>query len=94
MSRRRLPGAEHEVRTFDSVSGAVHAYFRNINTNEVYDYLRELRLEMREREQELDSLILAYGLTRYSQRGAEYTAELLKMILFNNLTELDEQYQT
>ncbi len=92
--QRRLAGAEHEVRAFDSVSDAVHAYFRNINTNEVYDYLRELRFDMRNDQQELDSLVLVYGLTRYSQRGTEYIAELQSMIRFNNLSELDQQYGT
>lgn len=92
--QRRIPGAEHEVKTFDSVSDAVHAYFRNINTNEVYDYLRELRFEMRQEQQQLDSMVLAYGLTRYSQRGTEYIAELQSMIRFNNLTELDGPYQS
>lgn len=92
--RRRPDGAKHEVKTFDSVADAVYAYYRNINTNEVYDYLRELRLEMREEQERLDSLVLAYGLTRYSQRGTEYISELQSMIRFNDLLALDEQYQS
>lgn len=94
MPQRRAAGASHEVRTFDSVTDAVYAYYRNINTNEVYDYLRELRLEIREEEERLDSLVLAYGLTRYSQRSTDYISELQSMIRFNDLLELDEPYQS
>lgn len=91
--QRRIPGAVHEVRSFDSVADAVHAYYRNINTNATYEYLRELRHRMREEGQEpLDSLALAYGLTRYSERGSEYITELQSMIRFNRLISLDEQH--
>ncbi len=92
--QRRRPGATHEVRSFDSVADAVHAYYRNINTHDAYDYLRELRFEMRQEDERLNSLVLAYGLTRYSERGTDYISELQGMIRFNDLRELDAQLQS
>lgn len=88
---RRASNASHEVRAFDSVESSVRAYFRNINTNHTYAYLRELRADMRERGEPLNSLILAHGLTRYSERGHAYVDELQSIIRFNGLANLDDQ---
>lgn len=92
--QRRRPGATHEVKSFDSVGDAVRAYYRNINTHDAYEYLRELRFRMRQEEQRLNSLVLAYGLSRYSERGTDYISELQSMIRFNDLRELDTQLQS
>lgn len=85
----RAAGASHEVRAFASVADAVQAYFHNLNTNEHYEYLRRLRSDMRRRGEPLDSLVLTYGLTRYSARGFAYVSELQRIIRHNSLHELD-----
>lgn len=85
----RSADASHEVRAFASVAEAVQAYFHNLNTNEHYDYLRRLRSDMRRRGEPLDSLVLTYGLTRYSARGFAYVSELQRIIRHNSLHELD-----
>jgi Bax protein len=88
--KRRNSGAIHEVKSFDSVSHAVSAYFLNINTNQSYDYLRDLRVHMRNENQPIDSMVLAIGLGRYSQRGDHYVDEVQNIILQNNLHLRDE----
>lgn len=88
--RRRVSGATHEVKTFASVEEAVQAYFLNINSNHSYDYLRELRAYMRSEEQPLDSLVLAFGLGAYSERGDHYVDEVQTMILQNDLRRRDD----
>lgn len=85
----RPADASHEVRTFPTVADAVKAYFLNINTNETYDYLRRLRSDMRRRDEPVNSLVLAYGLTGYSSRGLAYVTELQSIIRHNELHELD-----
>ncbi len=83
--KRRRSGATHEVKSFDSVASAVSSYFLNINTHQSYDYLRDLRVHMRNEEQPIDSMVLAIGLGRYSQRGDHYVDELQNIILQNRL---------
>lgn len=85
----RAEHASHEVRAFPSVAEAVRAYFLNLNTNETYDYLRRLRSDMRRRDEPINSLVLAYGLTGYSARGLAYVTELQSIIRFNGLHEWD-----
>ncbi len=88
---QRASDASHEVRAFASVEAAVKAYYRNLNSNPTYDYFRELRAHMRLLEKPLNSHQLADGLTRYSERGRAYVAEIRDMIRINDLHERDER---
>lgn len=87
--QRRIQGATHEVKYFDSIPEAIRGYFLNINSNEVYTYLRTLRSAMRRRNAPYDSLALAIGLGSYSERGDHYVDEIQNMILQNDLKERD-----
>ena len=87
---RRRSGATHEVKRFDSISESISGYFQNINTHNSYRYLRELRAEMRDTDGELDPLLLASGLGRYSERGDHYVDEVQNIILQNDLLERDQ----
>lgn len=87
---RRRSGATHEVKRFDSISESISGYFQNINTHDSYRYLRQLRAEMRVANAELDPLLLASGLGRYSQRGDHYVDEVQNIILQNDLMERDQ----
>jgi Bax protein len=87
---RRGKGATHEVRAFASIEASVRAYFRNLNTNRSYEDLRELRAAMRMQDLALDAMVLARGLTRYSERGLAYVNELQNIIRVNRLLELDQ----
>lgn len=89
---RRRSGATHEVRSFATLHDAMEAYFLNINTNGNYQSFRELRQTMKLQQRELDSLVLAFGLDRYSQRGRNYVDELQAIIVQNDLTARDGDY--
>ena len=83
--QRRVSGATHEVRRFDSVAASVKGYLDNINTHHLYAHLRELRAFMRNQQQTLDPMVLAYGLGRYSERGEDYVDEIQNIIIQNKL---------
>jgi len=51
--------------------------------------MRSLRASMRLQERPLDSMVLARGLTRYSERGQAYVHELQDIIRINRLHALD-----
>jgi Bax protein len=87
---RRGKNATHEVRAFASIEESVNSYFLNLNTNNSYQDLREMRAQMRAQGRALDSLVLARGLTRYSQRGMAYVSELQDIIRVNRLGALDK----
>ncbi len=86
---RRRSDASHEVRSFGSVQGSVRAYLRNLNTHQSYAEMREMRADMRAQGRPLDSMILARGLTRYSERGMAYVHELQDIIRVNRLHAFD-----
>jgi Bax protein len=86
---RRANASRHEVRSFDSIESAVEAYFVNLNTHGEYEHFRELRSQMRSQQKELNSLVLAYGLTGYSERGEHYVDELQTIIEQNALRNRD-----
>jgi Bax protein len=87
---RRGANATHEVKTFASIEESVNAYFINLNTNSSYQEMREMRAQMRAQSRPLDSMVLARGLTRYSQRGMAYVSELQDIIRVNRLGALDK----
>lgn len=87
---QRADDKSHEVRAFSTVEASISAYFRNLNTNPSYEYLRELRAQMRMKDKPLDSRALAQGLLRYSERGHVYIAELYDIIRINDLLSLDQ----
>ncbi len=86
---RRLIGANHEVRRFNSVFDSVESYIMNLNTFPSYQKLRDLRLEVRQGGRTIDGISLSEGLGTYSSRGVEYIVELQSMIYSNNLLKLD-----
>lgn len=86
---RRGINATHEVKAFASIEESVNAYFLNLNTNSSYQDMREMRAQMRAQGRPLDSMVLARGLTRYSQRGMAYVSELQDIIRVNRLGALD-----
>ncbi len=90
--RQRRSGATHEVRSFATLRDAVEAYFLNINTNASYQFFRELRQAMKSQQRELDSLVLAFGLNHYSERGRDYVDELQTIIVQNDLAARDMGY--
>ncbi|MEQ8953751.1 MAG: glucosaminidase domain-containing protein, partial [Gammaproteobacteria bacterium] len=87
--RQRAAGAIHEVKRFESIQRAIDSYFLNINTHHSYRFFRDLRAQMRAQERQLNSVVLAFGLGRYSERGGNYIDEVQNIIIQNELTERD-----
>ena len=73
------------MRKFDSPANSVEAYIHNINSNAAYAKLRELRAS----KPGATGLVLADGLTKYSERGLAYVKEIKQFIIKNNLIEYD-----
>ncbi|MDY6850039.1 MAG: glucosaminidase domain-containing protein [Geoalkalibacter sp.] len=91
--QQREAGRSHEVAVFDSINAAVAAYLKNINTHRAYRKLRTLRAQARQRNEQPDPLVLAQGLSAYSERGEEYVAEVQSMIRSNRELITPERYR-
>lgn len=81
---RRDEGKTHKVKAYESVLDSVRAYHLTLNRLESYDQFRQLR------RQTADPLILAEGLTLYSERGEDYVEDIKKVILSNDLQKYDK----
>lgn len=73
----------HEVARFVSAEASIRSYFYNLNTFHTYDELRDIRAELRRKNRPVRGVHLALGLSRYSERGDDYIAEIKGMIQFN-----------
>ncbi|GJM13140.1 MAG: glycoside hydrolase family 73 [Pseudohongiella sp.] len=89
---RRIEGATHEVKSFDTIEAAIEGYFRNINTHHLYEDFREERARLRRLGQGLNSIELVEGLERYSQRGSNYIDEVQTLIQQNDLRRRDRRW--
>ena len=83
-------GEEHKVMKFHSLQLSVRAYLRNLNTHSSYKNLRKARTELRNRNKQLDSLVLSNHLDKYAETGTEYIEVLQKIITQNKLKDFDE----
>ncbi len=77
----------HEVAKFSSVQESIHRYFMNVNRNNAYFDLREIRFELREDGADLlstaSAMEMSNGLLKYSERGKDYVQDLQAMIRHN-----------
>lgn len=87
--KRRDPDAEHEVKTFKSVQASIEQYMLNLNRNQSYAQLRQIRSSSRKDQSHLNGLNLATGLINYSERGTAYIKEVKAIIKGNKLELLD-----
>ena len=83
-------GKDHKVMKFHSLQLSVRAYLRNLNTHSSYKNLRKARTELRNKNKDLDSIILAKYLDKYAETGGQYIEVLRKIIEQNNLKDFDE----
>ena len=83
--RARAPGRQHEVARFNSADASVAAYLHNLNTHVRYVDLRAIRALARANNATANGITLADGLMAYSERGADYIAEVKAMIRQNGL---------
>ncbi|EDY80829.1 hypothetical protein VDG1235_446 [Verrucomicrobiia bacterium DG1235] len=83
--KRRPSGKTYEVAAYRSPYESFLAYLSNLNTNEVYSDLRDIRSTHRENGVEPSGRDLAAGLTRYSQERWTYVQKVRNMISSNGL---------
>ncbi len=81
---------KHKVMKFKVLKASVRAYQRNLNTHSSYKNFRQMRAQLRDDSEKLDSLILADELDSYAETGEEYTKILKKIINQNSLKDFDD----
>ena len=81
---------KHKVMKFKVLKASVRAYQRNLNTHSSYKNFRQLRAQLRDDSEKLDSLLLADQLDNYAETGDEYTKILKKIIKQNSLKDFDD----
>ena len=82
--------SNHKVMKFKVLKASVRAYQRNLNTHGSYKEFRSVRANMRDSDEELDSLILAEYLDKYAATGKEYTKIIKQIIKQNDLQDFDK----
>ncbi|MEM1411102.1 MAG: glucosaminidase domain-containing protein [Pseudomonadota bacterium] len=88
--QRTQSKGDHRIRAFEWPFDSVRAYFINLMTHRAYEDFRRLRAELRAEGKPLDSLVLADGLTSYSERGQDYVDSLKGIIRVNKLDRTDD----
>lgn len=87
--KQRKTLGDHRIAAFDWPFDSVRSYFINLNSHPAYEDFRKIRAELRRAQQPLDSLTLAQGLIRYSERGQAYVDTLRSIIRVNKLDIAD-----
>lgn len=82
LPEQRSQGDGHLVRSFDNLRESVISYMNNINTHRAYDSFRNLRFQLRENNETLNSLILVHELSAYAELP-NYT-QILQIIIEKN----------
>ena len=85
----REEGKTHKIKSFQTLSGSVHAYLRNLNMHRAYREFRDMRLMMRAEGQRLDGTALVPAMSAYSETNDVYLKLLRKVIDANDLAPLD-----
>ena len=88
--QQRKSLGDHRIAAFDWPFDSVRGYFINLMSHPAYEDFRRLRAEARAAGRPLDSMELADGLIRYSERGQEYVDTLKGMIRVNRLDIADD----
>jgi len=87
--KQRKSLGNHQIKAFDWPFDSVRGYFINLMSHPAYEDFRRLRAERRAAGEPMDSLALADGLLKYSERGQEYVDSLKSMIRVNKLNIAD-----
>jgi len=81
---------DHRIAAFDWPFDSVRGYFINLMSHPAYEDFRRIRAGLRAEGKPFDSLVLADGLTSYSERGQEYVDTLKGIIRVNGLDIADD----
>ena len=78
-----------KMKCFENLQESVDAYILNLNRHRAYRHFRRLRLNMLEKENELNSIVLLGCLKAYSERGHSYLNTAIQIIRNNDLLRLE-----
>jgi len=81
---------DHRIAAFDWPFDSVRGYFINLMSHPAYEEFRRLRAQLRANGEPITSMVLADGLTKYSERGQEYVDTLKGIMRVNRLTIADD----
>lgn len=87
--KQRASLGDHRIAAYDWPFDSVRGYYINISAHPAYEPLRKIRAERRAAGKPLDSIALADGLIRYSERGQAYVDTLKGIIRVNKLDIAD-----
>lgn len=90
--QQRKELGNYGLARFDTPLASVEGYMLNLNTNNAYKKLRELRANLRTGNKPITGLELAGTLDKYSERGQAYIDGIRQMIRYNKLDQVDEAY--
>ncbi|MGS0691122.1 glucosaminidase domain-containing protein [Shewanella sp. 0m-4] len=90
--QQRKELGNYGLARFDTPLASVEGYMLNLNTNNAYKKLRELRAGLRADNKPITGLELAGTLDKYSERGQAYIDGIRQMIRYNKLDQVDEAY--
>jgi uncharacterized FlgJ-related protein len=88
--QQRKSLGDHRIAAFDWPFDSVRGYFINLMSHPAYEDFRRLRAEARAAGRPFESMELADGLIRYSERGQEYVDTLKGIIRVNGLDIADD----
>jgi uncharacterized FlgJ-related protein len=81
---------DHRIAAFQSTGLSAWSYALNLNTHDAYADFRRRRAELREHGQRPYGRDLVETMTRYSERGPHYVAELKTIMRQNKLDSIDD----
>jgi Bax protein len=81
---------DHRIAAFQSTGLSVWSYALNLNTHDAYAELRSKRAALRQHGQLPRGRDLVDTMTRYSERGPHYVAELKTIMRQNKLDPIDD----
>lgn len=81
---------DHRIAAFESTGMSVWSYALNLNTHDAYADFRRKRAELREHGHLPRGHDLVETMTRYSERGHHYVAELKTIMRQNKLDSIDD----
>jgi Bax protein len=87
-TRDSIPGPQGErYRAYEHPQHSIASYMHNLNSHAAYAEFRQLRAVQRAQRRPLRGTVLAQGLHKYSTRGADYVAQVQRLInhRFKNL---------
>ncbi|GIU17306.1 glucosaminidase domain-containing protein [Shewanella sp. MBTL60-007] len=90
--QQRKELGNYGLARFDTPLASVEGYMLNLNTNNAYKKLRELRASLRADNKPITGMELAGTLDKYSERGQAYIDGIRQMISYNKLDQVDEAY--